>query len=80
MVRNYIQFTLRQKMEDNNETLPHPFTKKQERRLTTEIAMSWFADIIVVHAGFGDAPMLRQKTEDSLNSNENFRIIIPNVR
>ncbi len=49
MVRNYIQFTLRANMRKRDLTLPHPFTKKQETKLTTEMAFVWFAEIQAIH-------------------------------
>jgi transposase len=59
MVRNYLQFTLRASLEEQEETLPHPFTKKQENNLTTEMAMEWFAEVVIVHTAFGDGPLTR---------------------
>ena len=60
MVRNYIQFTLRGELKRRDETLLHPFTKKAVDDLTTEMAMDWFAGVVIVHAGVGDGPMVRQ--------------------
>ncbi len=61
MVRNYIQFTLRKQLRERGETLPHPFTKKEVDNLTTEMAMAWFDDVVVVHAGIDDTGLVRQE-------------------
>lgn len=45
MVRNYIQATMRAELVELGETLPHPFTKKPERSLTTEMAFEHFGGV-----------------------------------
>jgi len=45
MVRNYIQATMRRTLRERGETVPHPFTKKPEANLTTEMAFEHFAGI-----------------------------------
>ena len=42
MVRNTLQFRLRQTLAERGETLPHPFTKQPEARLTAEMALEHF--------------------------------------
>ena len=45
MVRNYIQATMRDRLAETEDTLPHPFTKKPEPRLTTEMAFEHFSGL-----------------------------------
>lgn len=59
MVRNTLQFTLRGQLRERGETLPHPFTKKEVDNLTTEMALEWFAEVVIVHAAFSDGPLTR---------------------
>jgi transposase len=42
MVRNYIQFTLRAEMKRRGRGIRHPFRKKVDDNLTTEMALVWF--------------------------------------
>ena len=60
MVRNDIQFTLRRALREREQTLPHPFTNKEVDNLTTEMAMAWFDDVVVVHAGLRGDELTRQ--------------------
>jgi len=61
MVRNYIQFKLRAALRDRKETLPHPFTKKEVGKLTTEMAFEHFAGVLSVSvAEANDRPPTRQ--------------------
>ena len=46
MVRNYIQFTLRAKMKNRGWGVRHPFRKKPDDNLTTEMAMVWFDGVV----------------------------------
>lgn len=46
MVRNYIQGTLRSELAERGETLPHPFTRKEERSLTPEMAFEHFGGLM----------------------------------
>ena len=45
MIRNHIQYTLRQGMRERNRGVDHPFRKKEDQKLTTEMAMEWFGEI-----------------------------------
>lgn len=54
MVRNYIQATLRSELQRRGETLPHPFTKKPEARLTTEMAFEHFGAVHTQLVTLGD--------------------------
>lgn len=53
LVRNYIQATLRAELAALGETIPHPFTKKAETNLTTEMAFEHFGEVLtqIVRAG-----------------------------
>jgi transposase len=53
MVRNYIQATLRTELAAHNETLPHPFTKREQAVLTPEMAFEHFGSALtqVVRVG-----------------------------
>jgi len=55
MVRNYIQATLRTELEARGETLPHPFTKKEETSLTPEMAFEHFAGVMGQVVSLGPA-------------------------
>ena len=68
MVRNYIQATLRTELELRGETLPHPFTKKQEASLTPEMAFEHFAGVMgqVVSLGTETRRMPVQLREPAL--------------
>lgn len=46
MVRNFIQFTLRARMKDRGRGVTHPFRKKPDDNLTTEMALVWFEPIL----------------------------------
>ena len=46
MVRNYIQGVLRNELAARNETLPHPFTRKEETSLTPEMAFEHFGGLM----------------------------------
>ena len=46
MVRNCIQGTLRTELAERDETLPHPFTRKEEDSLTPEMAFEHFGGLI----------------------------------
>jgi transposase len=47
MVRNYFQFTLRAEMARREVLLEHPFTRKKEAKLTTEMAVAHFDGVSV---------------------------------
>ena len=53
MVRNYIQFTLRREMKKRGRGVRHPFSKKIDDNLTTEVAMVLFDKQI---SGFAKLP------------------------
>ena len=46
MVRNYIQGTLRTELAERDETLPHPFTRKEEDSLTPDMAFEHFGGLM----------------------------------
>lgn len=46
MVRNFIQFTLRAEMKRRGRGVRHPFRKKPDDNLTTEMAMVWFDGVM----------------------------------
>lgn len=46
MVRNFIQFTLRRKMKQRGRGVRHPFRKKPDDNLTTEMALVWFDGVM----------------------------------
>jgi transposase len=46
MVRNFIQFTLRRAMKKRGRGLRHPFRKKPDDNLTTEMALVWFDGVM----------------------------------
>ena len=46
MVRNYVQFTLRAAMKERGRGILHPFRKKADDNLTTEMALVWFEGVI----------------------------------
>jgi hypothetical protein len=46
MVRNYIQGILRTELAERGETLPHPFTRKEETSLTPEMAFEHFGGLM----------------------------------
>jgi len=46
MVRNYIQGTLRNELAERGETLPHPFTRKEQASLTPEMAFEHFGGLM----------------------------------
>ena len=48
MVRNFFQFTLRARMKQRGRGIKHPFRKKEDDNLTTEMALVWFDGINVV--------------------------------
>lgn len=54
MVRNYIQAKMRREMESRGEVLPHPFTKKPEPRLTTEMAFEHFGGLLTQVVQLGE--------------------------
>jgi len=54
MVRNYIQGTLRAELAARGETLPHPFTKKPDSNLTTEMTFEHFATVFTQIARLGE--------------------------
>lgn len=54
MVRNYIQAKMRAELAERGETLPHPFTKKPEARLTTEMAFEHFGGLLTQVVTLGD--------------------------
>jgi transposase len=54
MVRNYIQGTLRAELAAREETLPHPFTRKPEANLTTEMAFEHFGAVFTQVARLGE--------------------------
>ena len=54
MVRNYIQAKMRAELAARNETLPHPFTKKPEARLTTEMAFEHFGGLLTQIVQLGE--------------------------
>ncbi len=55
MVRNYIQAKMRAELANRQETLPHPFTKKPEARLTTEMAFEHFSGLLTQVVTMGEA-------------------------
>ena len=59
MARNFIQYRLRGELRRRRETLPHPFTKKEEPKLTFEMAMNWFMGINATKVSINDSPMVR---------------------
>lgn len=59
MVRNFIQFTLRNQMAARELTLLHPFAKKPETKLTTEMAMAWFMGVQSVQVSIDGGPWRR---------------------
>jgi len=59
MVRNYIQFTLRAELRGRDETLPHPFTKKEVNNLTTEMAMNHFMGVSSIQVSIEGGPFRR---------------------
>ena len=72
MVRNHIQYTLRSGMRERKRGVDHPFRKKEDQKLTTEMAMEWFGEIqSVLFADPGGqwtrlAPTLRPQALDLL--------------
>ncbi|MEM6929732.1 MAG: IS1634 family transposase [Myxococcota bacterium] len=54
MVRNSIQATMRRQLAERNETLPHPFTKKPESKLTTEMAFEHFGGLLTQVVTLGE--------------------------
>ena len=46
MVRNFIQFTLRAEMKRRGRGVLHPFRKKADDNLTTEMALVWFDGVM----------------------------------
>lgn len=46
MVRNDIQGTLRSELAERGETLPHPFTRKEQTSLTPEMAFEHFSGLM----------------------------------
>ncbi len=59
MVRNFIQYTLRRELRRRDETLPHPFTKKQVNNLTFEMATKWFWGIQGLKISIDGSPLQR---------------------
>lgn len=68
MVRNYIQATLRTELAARGQTVPHPFTKKQQTSLTPEMAFEHFAGVMgqVVSLGTEKRRMPVQLREPAL--------------
>jgi hypothetical protein len=60
MVRNYVQFTLRAAMKDRGRGILHPFRKKADDNLTTEMALVWFEGVIVTSVREPGGPWVRQ--------------------
>ena len=46
MVRNFVQFTLRRQMKRRGRGVLHPFRKKPDDNLTTEMALVWFDGVM----------------------------------
>lgn len=60
MVRNFIQFSLHGALAKSDGGIRHPYTKKVERRLTTEMAMAWFMGIQSMRLSIAGSPWTRQ--------------------
>jgi hypothetical protein len=60
MVRNYVQFTLRAAMKERGNGILHPFRKKPDDNLTTEMALVWFEGVIVTSLSQAGGPWVRQ--------------------
>jgi transposase len=60
MVRNYIQFTLRAAMKDRGQGILHPFRKRPDDNLTTEMALVWFEGVIATSLRQPGGPWVRQ--------------------
>jgi hypothetical protein len=60
MVRNYVQFTLRAAMKDRGKGILHPFRKKRDDNLTTEMALVWFEGVIATSVRQPGGPWVRQ--------------------
>ncbi|MCB9765445.1 MAG: IS1634 family transposase [Alphaproteobacteria bacterium] len=63
MVRNHLQFTLRARMLERGEGIMHPFRKKEDLKLTTEMALEWFGGIHVVFVSIDQQPWRRTAPE-----------------
>ena len=60
MVRNFIQYQIRGELRRREETLPHPFTKKEENNLTCEMAMKWFWGVQAIQLSIDGSPLVRK--------------------
>ena len=54
-VRNFLQGTIRSRLEERGETLPHPFTRKEEPSLTPEMAFEHFGGLLTRVVSIGEA-------------------------
>lgn len=63
MVRNHLQFTLREGMRIRGKGLLHPFRRKEDFKLTAEMAMEWFGGVQIVFVAIGDQPWTRMSPE-----------------
>jgi transposase len=59
MVRNYLQYRLREEMVQRKSAILHPIRKKEEPKLTTEMALVWFNGIITVQLRLPDGRLRR---------------------
>jgi transposase len=72
MVRNFIQFTLRAEMKKRGRGVRHPFRKKPDDNLTTEMAMAWFDGVVATSLRMPGAdwkrrpPLLSEDARDIL--------------
>ena len=72
MVRNYLQATMRSAASERGLGVKHPFRKKPDLKLTTEMAMEWFGAVWVVFVSLDGetwrrtTPTLRAEAKDVL--------------
>ena len=59
MVRNHLQFTLRAAMKERGRGVLHPFRKREDFKLTTEMALEWFAGVQIVFVSLDGGPWRR---------------------
>ncbi len=62
MVRNFIQFTLRGEMKRRGRGVRHPFRKKPDDNLTTEMALVWFDGVMTTALRMPGTDWMRRTT------------------
>ena len=75
MVRNFIQFTLRAEMKKRGRGVRHPFRKKPDDNLTTEMALVWFDGVMTTFLRMPGTDWTRRPTKLSEHARDVLQLL-----